>query len=324
MAVPTWLDPAAKVAEIVGAAAGVLALVFGVLDRGRPEVGQRGGLEVSVRAPRRWLRLSAGLFCIPLLALILQAADVVPTGLRASMDVVAALAGAAACIALVVHLSGLRRQRIPLPSALRSLINRQWEEAQFHQYAFTVGSAPPLRDIYVEQHTEQLTPSAVVIGDIERAGRLTLAQMLKDNRNAVVLAEPGVGKSTAVAHVLREQCSWWRDARRSARSRDAPYGAVVPIRLPINLHGRNSLPGAMAAEWKRLTGTDPDERMFERSPPFSEAWLVLIDGIDQILSTPARIQVLSRLGAWMSEHTSPYRLMVTTRPLLGGTRSSWC
>ena len=182
---------------------------------------------------------------------------------------------------------------------------------------FSVGSAPPLLDIYVEQATEQRTPSAVM-GDPDRVTRLTLAQMLKENRNAVVLAEPGVGKSTAVANVIRRQCSWWREARRSAKAHDAPYGAVVPFALPTDLHGCNSLPAAMATEWKRLTGTDPDERMFGRPPPCAESWLVLIDGMDQILGADARIKVLSRLRDWMSELSSPYRLMITTRPLLGG------
>jgi hypothetical protein len=208
---------------------------------------------------------------------------------------------------------------MPLPDALRTLLDRQWEKAQQHRYAYSVGiAAPPLLDIYVEQHAERLAQGPMLIsGGDGRAGRLTLAQMLKENRSAVVLAEPGVGKSTAIAQVMWEQCSWWRDARRSAKPRAAPYGPVIPVVLPADLHGCDSLPGALALQWKRLTDTEPDIRMFGRPPSLASSWLVLIDGIDQVLSAQARKEVLERLGAWITEAAPHYRFMITSRPLLG-------
>ncbi|MFI0446762.1 hypothetical protein [Actinomadura sp. 6N118] len=65
-----------------------------------------------------------------------------------------------------------------------------------------------------------------------RIGVLTLAQMLEASQFAILVAEPGVGKSTAVARVLQDQGSWWRDARRSSKPDRAPYGPSMPIALP--------------------------------------------------------------------------------------------
>lgn len=139
--------------------------------------------------------------------------------------------------------------------------------------------------------------------------------MLRENDNAVVLAEPGIGKSTAVAKVLWEQCGWLRDARRGAKPTEAPYGPVVPITLPSDLHGCASVAEALAREWERVTGSKPDAWLFESSPPFGTCWLVLIDGLDQVLDLPARQRVVELLGAWPTGDCR--RLMITTRPLLG-------
>ena len=103
-----------------------------------------------------------------------------------------------------------------------------------------------------------------------------------------MLADPGVGKSTAVAEAARRQSEWWLEAR-PAKPRDAPFGPMIPFLLPPDLHGCDSLPAAMARQWEQLTGSRIDSHAFEQKPPCAECWLLLIDGIDQILSTPQRV-----------------------------------
>jgi hypothetical protein len=232
--------------------------------------------------------LAVGLFCVPLLALMAQVAG----AKYRALDIVAVSGAVAATAALAVHLTVLRRQRLPLPEGLRKLIDRQWDDARRHSYQYSVGSGvPPLPDIYVEQHADWLAPER------ERQ-RMTLQDMLREHRNAVVLAEPGVGKSTAVAKVLWEQCGWLLDARRSAKADAAPYGPVIPIALPPDLHGCETVPDAMAREWELANGIRPGAKLFESPPPFGNFWLVLIDGMDQILDTAARRRALEVVGAW--------------------------
>ncbi|MFC6543096.1 FxSxx-COOH system tetratricopeptide repeat protein [Nonomuraea salmonea] len=203
-----------------------------------------------------------------------------------------------------------RRRLKPLPEALRGLLERQRQEAASrHHYDYALGSAPPLLEIYVEQRADHLPTAAPVA----RAGAMTLAEMLAAGRHALVVADPGVGKSTAVARVLQEQAAWWLAARRSARPERAPYGPSIPISLPADLQGRSTLPDAMAAE----CGGGLDARWFRTPPPGARSWLVLIDGLDQILVTRERRAVLERLGQWIAQSPDHYRFMITTRPLLG-------
>lgn len=317
MAAPSWLDLGDKFASIVGGAAGLTGLLLTIRDSGRRAAARRPE-EHADPGPRGWIRLAAGLFCVPLTVAVLRAVNAVPGSLRTASILVAVAASVAACGAAVVHYVQRRRQLKPFSPAMRALFDRQWEDAQQHRYDYDGDvTPPPLLEIYVEQRTDRLAASPDGADGSARDGRLTLAQMLAGTSGAVLQAEPGVGKSTAIARVLREQCAWWRRARRAADPGGAPFGSAIPIALPADLHGRNSMSAALAAEWERLTGTEPQPRMFERPPPYADVWLVLIDGIDHIISTTERVRVLERLGAWVGQAGSPYRVLVTTRPLLG-------
>ena len=305
MMVPEWVDPVAKASEILGATVGVLAYIHEVRDKRRaPEPAASQGT-------RTWLWIAIVLCAVVLAALILQLADIARNNARVVTDVAAIVAAGAALASLAVHTVLRRRQPLPLPETLRTLIDGQWDEARRHTYQYTVGTGvPPLPDIYVEQHTEWV----LATGERAPTARLTLAQMLGGNDNAVVLAEPGVGKSTAAAKVMWEQCDWLRSARRNAKLKNAPYGPVIPIALPPSLHGCSSVPAALAKEWERLTGTSLGTHMFSEPPPFGKSWLIIVDGIDQVLDIPAREKLLQLLGNRLGEY---YRLLITTRPLLG-------
>ena len=316
MVAPEWLEPAAKVAEIVGAAAGVLALIYEIRDKDTHAEARGAATDTTPRAPRGWLRAAIGLICVPLVVLILQQANVVRGGARTVLYAVATLSLVTACASLVLQVVSVRRQRLPLPGALRTLLGQQVLDAQRHIYTYTVGSAPPLVEIYVEQEAEWLPPASANPG-VPLIRRMTLGKMLLHSRHAVLLGEPGVGKSTATATLLREQSAWLRAARRSAKAADAPYGAVIPIRLPTDLHGCADIPQAMAKELATTVGQDVDAGLFERRPPFGECWLIVIDGLDQILDIPVRRRVLELLGGWIAAEPAHHRLLVSTRPLLG-------
>ena len=305
MTVPGWVDPVAKASEIVGATVGVLAYIHDKRDKRRkPE-------PATSQATRVWLWIALVMCAIALAASVLQLADIVRNNARIVIEIVAIVAASAALASLAVYTVLRRRQPLPLPETLRDLIDAQWEEARRHTYQYTVGAGVPLLpDIYVEQHAEWV----LATGERTRAQRLTLAQMLGENHNAVVLAEPGVGKSTAAAKVMWEQCDWLRSARRKAKLKNAPYGPVIPIALPPSLHGCGNVSAALAKECERLTGTNLGAQMFSEPPPFGKSWLIVVDGIDQVLDIPARDKLLQLLGNWLGYH---YRLLITTRPLLG-------
>ena len=92
----------------------------------------------SPSAPRGWLRISLAFFCIPLLALIFLAGDLVPTALRIAVGWTAAASGLAAFLAVAEHRRSVRRQQMPLPASLRTLLERQRELSRRHQYSYSV------------------------------------------------------------------------------------------------------------------------------------------------------------------------------------------
>jgi hypothetical protein len=311
------LATAANVAQLVS----LLSIPVGLVNwaRGRKSPGtdrppDRPGAGPGARPGLAMLYGSAGLACVTGVALVLREAGIVPPAARRALDWGVVIAALAACAVLALYWHRNRSQLMVPSGPLRTLLERQRDLAQRHQYAYTVGTAPPVQEIYVEQWAEWLSPAT----GTGRAAPVSLAQMMRVSPNAIVLAEPGVGKSTAVAQVIWHQCTWWLDARRWMRPHDAPYGPVIPLLLPADLRGCRTLPEAMARQWKELTGTAMEATALGRKPPAGQAWLVLIDGIDQVLSTGERVDLLSRVGEWISERPASWRLLATSRPLLSG------
>ncbi|WP_329254793.1 FxSxx-COOH system tetratricopeptide repeat protein [Actinoallomurus sp. NBC_01490] len=316
---PFGLEPYRRWAPVALVVGLVLVMVVALLQlfverhEDAPEPEQEAG------ARRTWLVVPVASGCLALLVLALRATKSVPSGLGTASVLLVVVTSAGTCVFVSARFLWWRRQPKPFPAALRRLLDRQRATASLqHEYNYWDGTAPPMPDIYVEQRTEYLLPSPMAARNKDRAGPLTLAQMLHASRFSVVVAEPGVGKSTSVARVLQEQSAWWLNARRTAKPEDAPYGPSVPIALPANLHGCDSLPEAMAMECRLLTGLEAPARMFDVPPPGGRSWLILLDGIDQILLTQERKGVLARLGGWIEQAPTSYRFMITTRPLLGG------
>ncbi|MFI7446330.1 FxSxx-COOH system tetratricopeptide repeat protein [Nonomuraea sp. NPDC049714] len=314
MGAPIWLDYGDKFASIVGAASGVIGLAVAVF--GGREALFAGG-ETGITQPgRRWLRVAAVLGAVALLMVTLRGLGLLPRPWQWPASSAALAVSGLACVAAFVSYVAFRRENIPLPTAIRSLLTEQWQDARRHQYEYFVGDAPPLPEIYVEQKAESVQPVAGAVSSVARL--YTIRQMIYGFRNTLVVAEPGIGKSTAVALVLREQCRWWLDARRSDHLSGAPYGSVVPILVPAELLADMTVPEAMAAHCRQVTGCSMTAQLFDRRPDHADAWLVVVDGIDQVLSTKRRSRVLSRLGDSVSNNLPHHRFMITTRPLMLG------
>ncbi|MCD0453508.1 FxSxx-COOH system tetratricopeptide repeat protein [Actinocorallia sp. API 0066] len=258
-----------------------------------------------------WAAFASGLLAVSVA--VLRGFGAIPSGLDPWAVVLTAAASVVSLGIVWAQFLWRRRQLRRLPPALRALLDVQGRGARAaHRYSYSVGSTPPLMEIYVEQQSERLgAPRA-------QGGPLTLAQMLAASRHCLVLAEPGVGKSTAVTRVLQEQSAWWLTARRSADPATAPYGSVVPVLLPPDLHHRETPAEALAAECAARTGREVAAALFEGPPPDGERWLVLIDGIDHVFLTRERTEVLARLGRWMADGAAHHRFLITTRPLLRG------
>ncbi|MEU5908443.1 TIR domain-containing protein [Micromonospora sp. NPDC047467] len=303
---PPWLEFADQLGSIVGAAAGVLSVAL-VLRRARSS----STMSRSVAAPSRWLWVSvvSGLLAVVAAALHLFGGGRV--GLAVPMSVAALVLGAAAA---TMYLVDRRRPLLADQHPLRALLAAQWEDAATHRYQFFAGHAPALPKVYVEQRA--MTPA-------DLAGKahpkvLTVPQMLANFDDALVVAEPGMGKSTMVALIQHLQSRWWLDAKRGTRLSRAPFGPVVPVAVPARALVDRRLSDALAESYGLRSGVDVDAVLFNAPPLPGTRWLVLIDGVDEVLSGNDRSDVVIRIASWLQSPSPAQRFLVATRPLLFG------
>ncbi len=301
----SWLSIGADVGGMVGAVVGVLSLLVSLsalhTKGGRPSVNQ------SLDHPSRDMAgIAAVLFGI--VAVAAWAVDL--AGLRDTWLLVTA-AGSACCALAIFTVSRIWRP-ISLPEPLRRILDEQIDEAEQPGYRFGSFFVTGLSKIYV---TMRLQPAAPTIGTGRTAPRpFNLTEMMAVYRHGVVTAEPGAGKSTLLAHAARESASWWLDSRRKQLRRRSPFRNAIALRVPAAALVGHDFAGALAMTWS-WAAEGVNRELFTRPIAPRITWLILVDGLDEILDPDERSSVLHKLNAQMSRSMSNYRVLVTSRPL---------
>ncbi|RSM85746.1 ATP-binding protein [Kibdelosporangium aridum] len=147
----------------------------------------------------------------------------------------------------------------------------------------------------------------------------SVPELLRSERHAVVVGEPGTGKSTLLQRVVRESANWWLAAPPNAPADAAPFGAVMPVRVPASFLVGTPLREAMAASLNAEIGMHLDSPLapdhFSAPPLPGAEWLVLVDGVDEIMDTRLRTALIAALAVRLGDQESPFRFLVTSRPL---------
>jgi tetratricopeptide (TPR) repeat protein len=202
---------------------------------------------------------------------------------------------------------------------LRRLLIAQADDAGKHQYQFFDGHVPAAGKIYVEQRVEN-SAAPLVVGEAGIPGLLTVREVLThptEFANVLLVGGPGMGKSTVISQIVREQAEWWLAGRAAPDVVEAPYGNVVPVALPARLLVGRSLPTALS-DICHQGGAGLANRILEEAPAPGMSWLVLVDGVDEVLRSFERSEVINVLANWLSRSDSPHRFLITTRPLSYG------
>jgi hypothetical protein len=233
----------------------------------------------------------------------------------------------------------------PLPAEVRAVLRAQIQSARELPYRLPGARKPSLETIYVRQGlgnpAEELTPeqsrpepvvdargmvrlpAAPVLRLAVRPPARTLADVLDADDHLLVTGGPGQGKSTMSLRLTAEIAEAWE---RGSEAAGAPLAEpVVPLRITarelaarLELPFADALAGSARAEHGGYLSTDVDPGILARRVAGCR-WLLLIDGVDEVASSGLRDRLLAVLAAWASDpRTSPYRLVVTTRPLEGG------
>ncbi|MGW4722169.1 NACHT domain-containing protein [Streptomyces sp. NPDC004291] len=126
---------------------------------------------------------------------------------------------------------------------------------------------------------------------------------------SVIVAEPGGGKTSLLRmHLAEVSERWLRGERHEA--------------LPVLVHASALIAGPLADCLARAVSLDLEglaegvsAEFFRQPPATGTQWLVLIDGLDELIEPRDQERVLRRAVAWQQSHEDRYRFVITSRPL---------
>jgi hypothetical protein len=146
-------------------------------------------------------------------------------------------------------------------------------------------SMPPLSRIYVPRRLE-------ISGDNARTR--TAEQVLEEHEDLVIVGPAGFGKSTVLRHI----------ALLSAQN-----GYSVPVLVPA----RALLPNRVSWQKRLSRVSSLPPRVFEQRPGPNGRWLLLVDGLDEVIEPLARADMLVELVERATGGSGRWRMIVTTR-----------
>lgn len=215
----------------------------------------------------------------------------------------------------------LRVGQHPYPSnRLRDYLAAARAAADVHPYALAMARTPPLEAVYVRQSARSVesddgeerldNPEADKDTDDRRLGPPQPANsVLTCENGAVVFGGPGAGKSSLLRHLTIDLASKWLSDETAL---------YVPVRISAeSLVAGRPLADALSASATREFGSTslqlfPSDFFIER-PIAGIPWLVMVDGIDEILDETLRMEALKVINFHID---SPiYKFLVTSRPL---------
>jgi hypothetical protein len=187
---------------------------------------------------------------------------------------------------------------------LREMFEGQQGTSQMLPYQLLDPPIPPLNRIYVRQQVAATQP-------------VDVQQALSSGRHVVFVGPPGSGKSSLVQHICGESARWWLHP-----DGDPPYGAVVPARLSASaLASGGPLSEVLASKTTDALGGYLDVPMspsaFLRGPAPGVSWLILVDGLDEVLDLTQRTRLIQMLEQRIRSPDEKWRFVITTRPLGG-------
>jgi hypothetical protein len=191
---------------------------------------------------------------------------------------------------------------------------QSWAEAEM-----LANSGQPYQ--LVDEGVPELTRSYVERSGVESSGeRTSVADVLSRYRHVLVEAPAGIGKSSLTYHMARKSAIILQASLRSSRLPDETE--YIAVRVPArDLAVNRPLPDAIVSSVSDRLGLYQSENMaidqFGAVTPGGLPWLIMVDGLDEIIDGEKWRKVVAAIAADMTRAESPYRWLITTRPVPG-------
>ncbi|MEV0839251.1 NACHT domain-containing protein [Actinocatenispora sera] len=215
-----------------------------------------------------------------------------------------------------------------LDEQVRAYLEAACKAAEQHPYPGFPGPADPpsLEEVYVRQRSRPAVRDshdvahraapAVAGSDTTIATAIEPAEVVFQTAEhvCVLIAGPGVGKSTLLRSRLREAAECL-----------AGNAGKTPTAVPVWVSARSlageetQVPDALAAATRKLSryGRHPElgKARFLQRPCTGAHWQLLVDGLDELPNAQQRRAVLEKLASAIAGDPPLYRCVVATRPL---------
>jgi GTP pyrophosphokinase len=168
---------------------------------------------------------------------------------------------------------------------------------------------PPLSEVYVQPFAWADSSSDL---PSQEEKKLPAETVFEPPGNTILIGGPGAGKSSLLRTAVRTTIQTWMNGQpvRSVPVRVQAAQLVAARPLPEAI--ADSVSGDLNA-FASMQSWPP--AMFTKQPFAGAQWLVLVDGLDELMSAEHRHRVLSKLASIYDQEAHLFRFVVTTRPL---------
>lgn len=217
---------------------------------------------------------------------------------------------------------------LPWPHpALQDILEAQCHAVDVLPYHLLDIEPPPLSTVYVRQQAKprpagrkqdrqdprhDLTDESRGVDDTA----VSIDAALDRHEHLIITGEPGAGKSTLAQYLALVLSRLWL---RTATGDSAPLREpVVPLRVPARgLIDPPTWSAALSRATQQALGprlvAEPATTLFEKRVQ-GVRWLVLVDGLDEIVNAESRTSVIQALAA-RCRPRGDYRIIIMTRQL---------